>query len=99
EELLADVSLDRRTMIVFAAGLSRRTGSLACPDGQGTGKAACATTDDGPAWKGLAHCPYVPALLQLAQTLHQREGVPRLFVVTNGAAGMAGDPHLDLGQA
>jgi hypothetical protein len=41
----------------------------------------------------------VPALLQLAQALHKREGVPRLFVVTNGAAGVAGDQALDLGQA
>ena len=76
-ELLADVPLDRRTLIVFAAGLSMGDS----------------------AWKGLAECPAVPMLLQLAQTLHKREGVPRLFVVTNGAAGVTGDPPLDLGQA
>ena len=52
-----------------------------------------------PAGKGLAACPYVPSLLQLAQTLHKREGVPRLFVVTSGAAGVPGDRDLDLGQA
>ena len=77
DELLADVPLDRRTLIVFAAGLA--------PNHTG--------------WKGLADCPAVPSLLQLAQTLHKREGVPRLFVVTNGAAGVPGDRQLDLGQA
>ncbi len=77
DELLADLPLDRRTLIVFAAGLS-------------------SVPSD---WKGLAECPAVPLLLQLAQTLHKREGVPRLVVVTNGAAGVPGDRHLDLGQA
>lgn len=77
DELLADVPLDRRTLIVFAAGL---------------------TTVDSE-WTELADCPAVRSLLQLAQTLHKREGVPRLFVVTNGAAGVAGDQPLDLGQA
>lgn len=77
DELLANVPLDRRTLIVFAAGLK--------------------TFDSG--WNGLADCPAVPSLLQLAQTLHKREGVPRLFVVTNGAAGVSGDQQLDLGQA
>ncbi len=77
DELLANVPLDRRTLIVFAAGLSSIPAD----------------------WKGLAHCPAVPLLLQLAQTLQKREGVPRLFVVTNGAAGVPGDQHLDLGQA
>ena len=80
DELLAEVPLDRRTLIVFAPGLS--------------GKSRTAS-----GWTGLADCPYVPSLLQLAQTLHKREGVPRLHVVTNGAAGVAGDQHLDLGQA
>jgi NADPH:quinone reductase-like Zn-dependent oxidoreductase len=37
--------------------------------------------------------------LQLAQTLHKREGVPRLYVVTNGAADVGGGEHLDLGQS
>ena len=50
-------------------------------------------------WKGLAHCPHVPTLLQLVQTLLKRQGVPRLCVVTNGAAGVAGDQQLDLRQA
>lgn len=77
DELLADVPLDRRTLIVFASGLKTFTAG----------------------WKGLAECPAVPSLLQLAQTLHQREGVPRLFVVTNGAADVTGDQQLDLGQA
>jgi hypothetical protein len=79
--LLADVPLDRRTLIVFAASVGR----IDHPSING--------------WEGLAGCPYVPALLQLAQTLLKREGVPQLFVVTNGAAGMAGDKDLDLGQA
>jgi acyl transferase domain-containing protein/NADPH:quinone reductase-like Zn-dependent oxidoreductase/surfactin synthase thioesterase subunit len=79
DELLADVPLDRRTLIVFAPALSR---SLA-----------------GSGWNGLADCPFVPSLLQLAQTLHKREGVPRLNIVTNSAAGVGGDRHLDLGQA
>jgi acyl transferase domain-containing protein/NADPH:quinone reductase-like Zn-dependent oxidoreductase/surfactin synthase thioesterase subunit/NADP-dependent 3-hydroxy acid dehydrogenase YdfG/acyl carrier protein len=77
DELLADVPLDRRTLIVFAAGL----------------------TPAGRDWRGLAECPYVPSFLRLAQTLHRREGVPRLVLVTNGAAGADGDGHLDLGQA
>ena len=75
--LLADVPLDRRTSIVFLAGLA--------PDSNG--------------WHGLDRCPAAPMLLHLAQTLQKREGVPRLFVVTNGVAGVAGDAHLDLGQA
>lgn len=99
DDLLADVPLDRRTLIVFAAGLSRGIGSLACPAGTETGKAACPTTEGVPGWHGLTRCPYVPFLLDLAQTLHKREGVPRLYVVTNGAAGVAGDKDLDLGQA
>jgi acyl transferase domain-containing protein/NADPH:quinone reductase-like Zn-dependent oxidoreductase/surfactin synthase thioesterase subunit/NADP-dependent 3-hydroxy acid dehydrogenase YdfG len=77
DELLADIPLDRRTLIVFAAGLSP------CLSG----------------WRELADVPHVPSLLQLAQTLHRREGVPRLCVVTRGGAGVAGDPQLDLGQA
>ena len=95
DELLADVPLDRRTTIVFAAGMKTivdgRTGTLARrwpEDGQ-----------ECPSYKGLSDCPAVPSLLKLAQTLHKREGVPRLFVVTNGAAGVAGDQSLDLGQA
>src|SRR5262249_51081824 len=52
-----------------------------------------------PGWRGLAGCPHVPSLLQLAQTLQKREGVPRLFVVTRGAAGVPGDRDLDLSQA
>jgi NADPH:quinone reductase-like Zn-dependent oxidoreductase/surfactin synthase thioesterase subunit/NADP-dependent 3-hydroxy acid dehydrogenase YdfG len=52
-----------------------------------------------PGWKGLAACPDVPSLLQLAQTLQKREGVPRLFVVTRGTAGVPGDRDLDLAQA
>ncbi|MEO8164985.1 MAG: SDR family NAD(P)-dependent oxidoreductase, partial [Betaproteobacteria bacterium] len=75
--LLADTLLDRRTLIVFVAGL-----------------AACQT-----GWKGLANCAAVPALLRLAQTLHKREAVSRLCVVTVGAAGLADDRQLDLGQA
>jgi acyl transferase domain-containing protein/NADPH:quinone reductase-like Zn-dependent oxidoreductase/surfactin synthase thioesterase subunit/NADP-dependent 3-hydroxy acid dehydrogenase YdfG len=86
DDLLADVPLDRRTLMVFAAGLDRRGPSSAEPS---------ADSD----WQGLARCLYVPALLQLAQTLHKRQGVPRLCVVTSGAAGVAGDRHLDLGQA
>src|SRR5262249_5324886 len=87
DELLADVPLDRRCLIVFAAGLSP-----ACDDGSsGAG--------GGRSWNGLAQCPAVPQLLHLAQTLIQREGVPRLVVVTNGAGGVDGDHDLDLGQA
>ena len=95
DELLADVPLDRRTLIVFAAGLmtneSRRTGTL-----------ARRTSDDGqecPSYTRLADYPAIPLLLQLAQMLHRREGVPRLCIVTNGAAGVGGDRQLDLGQA
>ncbi|MCH8149690.1 MAG: SDR family NAD(P)-dependent oxidoreductase, partial [Planctomycetes bacterium] len=77
DEMLADIPLDRRTLIVFAAGLSR-----------------CESV-----WRGLAECPYVPSLLHLAQSLHRNEGVPRLCVVTRGAAGLDGDQQLDLGQA
>ena len=93
DELLADVPLDRRTLIVFAAGMScSRT-----RESSDRSLTTSATSDFG--WQGLADCPAVPLLLQLAQTLHKREGVPRLFVVTNGAAGVAGDQPLDLGQA
>ena len=95
DELLADVPLDRRTLIVFAAGMKTNV------DGR-TGTLARRWPEDGqecPSYKGLADCPAVPSLLQLAQTLHKREGVPRLFVVTNGAASVAGDQPLDLGQA
>ncbi len=77
EEWLAEIPLDRRTLIVFAAGLS-------------TSRSI---------WKGLADYPAVPLLLRLAQTVHNREGVPRLFVITNGAANVEGDRQLDLGQA
>ncbi len=78
DDLLADVALDRRTLIVFAA---------------------LNASGPNPGWQGLAGCPAAPMLLRLAQTLQKREGVPRLFVVTNGAAGAVGDAHLDLGQA
>ncbi len=77
DELLADVPLDRRTLIVFVAANAQRQ----------------------PSWQGLADCPHVPAFLQLAQLLQKREGVPRLALVTNGAAGVPGDEQLDLGQA
>jgi NADPH:quinone reductase-like Zn-dependent oxidoreductase/surfactin synthase thioesterase subunit/acyl carrier protein len=77
DNLLADVPLDRRTLVVFLAGLN----------------------PDSSRWQGLDSCPAAPMFLELAQTLQKREGVPRLFVVTNGAAGVAGDAHLDLGQA
>ena len=87
DELLADVSLDRRTVVVFLAGLSAARPLI--PGGNVPPYV----------WKGLAECPFVPSLLQLAQTLQKREGVPRLFVVTNGAAGAASDTDLDLGQA
>jgi acyl transferase domain-containing protein/NADPH:quinone reductase-like Zn-dependent oxidoreductase/surfactin synthase thioesterase subunit len=80
DELLQDVPLDRRTLMVFAAGLRRGTDSLADPL-LGPARSACAT------------------LLSLAQTLHRREGVPRLCLVTSGAGGVAGDTHLDLSQA
>ncbi len=96
DELLADVPLDRRTLIVFAAGLSdsrtQRSRTRESSD-----QSLTTTADSG--WNGLANCPAVPSLLQLAQTLHKREGVPRLFVVTNGAASVADDLPLDLGQA
>src|SRR5262249_60657650 len=84
---LADVPLARRCLIVFAAGLSPASG------GETSGASR------GRSWNGLAHCPAVPQLLHLAQTLIQREGVPRLVVVTNGAGGVDGDHDLDLGQA
>lgn len=77
DELLAEIPLDRRTLIVFAAGMARRESS----------------------WRGLAECPSVPSLLHLAQTLHRNEGVPRLCVITRGAAGLDDDRPLDLGQA
>jgi phthiocerol/phenolphthiocerol synthesis type-I polyketide synthase C len=85
DELLADVPLDRRTSIVFAAGLP--------PNAMQADRLSDAD------WNGLEKCPAVPSLLQLAQTLLKREGVPNLFVVTNGAAGVDGDQHLDLSQA
>src|SRR5205814_1256930 len=75
DDLLADVTLDRRTLIIFVASLHRHTLTNAPPEA---------------GWAGLAACPWIPALLQLAQTLHRRQGVPRLVVVTNGAAGVAG---------
>lgn len=77
DDALADVPLDRRTLIVFAAGLS--------------------AVDS--AWKGLGEYPAVPLFLQLAQTLQRREGVPRVYVLTNGAGGVMLDQQLDLGQA
>src|SRR5262249_39012852 len=55
--LLADVPLDRRCLIVFAAGLSP------APDGGTSGPGR------GRSWNGLAHCPAVPQLLHLAQSL------------------------------
>ncbi len=97
DKLLADVPLDRRTLIVFAASLNSRIRQNA---GDGEANSTRTLADAAAAgWKGLAYCPYVPSLLQLAQALQKREGVPRLFVVTNGAAGVAGDKDLDLGQA
>jgi acyl transferase domain-containing protein len=99
-EMLANVPLDRRTLIVFAAGLSGAQEPVRQPflSAEASGKQEC-PPHNGHGWKGLCECPSVPALLSLAQTLHKREGVPRLCVVTNGAAGVAGDAHLDLGQA
>ena len=96
DELLAEVPLDRRTLIVFAAGLTKNVEQAARQLDSPVGSTSEPSV---PRWKGLADCPAVPSLLQLAQTLHKREGVPRLFVVTNGAAGVAGDQPLDLGQA
>ena len=87
DDLLADVPLDRRCMIVFAAGLSS---AIDEPD------LARSRTRS---WTGLKDCPAVPLLLQLAQAVLKREGVPRVFVVTNGAAGLDGDRDIDLGQA
>ena len=72
--MLADVPLDRRTLIVFAAGVEQAARLL-----ESTGEPPVLR------WNGLADCPAIPLLLQLAQTLHKREGVPRLLVVTNGA--------------
>ncbi|WP_068136331.1 type I polyketide synthase [Roseimaritima ulvae] len=77
DELLSETPLDRRTLLVFAGGLSEET----LP------------------WKGLDSYPAVPMLLQLAQTLQKREGVPRFCVVTNGATAVSDDKSLDLGQA
>lgn len=77
DERLADVPLDRRTLIVFAAGLADRR----------------------PGWTRLADNSCVLSLLQLAQIIHRRQGVPRLFVVTTGATGFLHDDPLDLGQA
>ncbi|MEJ7594159.1 MAG: SDR family NAD(P)-dependent oxidoreductase [Planctomycetaceae bacterium] len=77
DEVLADVTLDRRTLVVFARGLSHSNFG----------------------WSELAEYPAVPSLLKLAQTLQKRAGVPRLFVVTNGATNVAGDCELNLGQA
>lgn len=51
------------------------------------------------AWKGVTDCPHVMALLHLAQALQKREGVPRVFVVTKGAAGVPADATMNLGQA
>ncbi|WP_068136335.1 type I polyketide synthase [Roseimaritima ulvae] len=64
DDLLADVPLDRRALVVFAA---QRTA-----ESQG--------------WSELQDCPAVGSLLALAQTLHRREAVPRLVVVTTAAA-------------
>lgn len=77
DELLVDITLDRRTMIVLAAG----------------------TSHEGSTWTTLSDCREVPLLLALAKTLHRREGVPRLFIVTNGASDAEGDQLLDLRQA
>jgi acyl transferase domain-containing protein/surfactin synthase thioesterase subunit/NAD(P)-dependent dehydrogenase (short-subunit alcohol dehydrogenase family)/acyl carrier protein len=102
DHLLADVPMDRRTLIVLAPGLS-----MGAVGGQApfSASASCLQAPKKvpdpfpPPWKGLANSPWIPAFLQLAQTLHKREGVPRLFLVTNGAAGVTGDRNLDLGQA
>lgn len=77
EELLSDLHLDRRMLLVFAVGLSKGNSG----------------------WGGLSACPAVPTLLHLAQTLHKKEGVPRLCVVTNGATHVKDDKSLDLGQS
>ena len=76
DELLREVPLDRRALVVFVG-----------------------VNADGSDWRGLGCCAQIPLLLRLAQALHRREGVPRLFVVTSCAAGVAGDANLDLGQA
>lgn len=100
DELLADVPLDRRTLIVFAAGLSPNAVRADGLPGVALDFAGEPTVPGRSSnWKELEGCPAVPSLLQLAQTLHKRDGVPRLCVVTNGAAGVSGDGQLDLGQA
>ncbi|MBX9679350.1 MAG: SDR family NAD(P)-dependent oxidoreductase [Gemmataceae bacterium] len=58
-----------------------------------------AAAEGEPRWKGLAESPFVPAFLQVAQLLQKREGVPRFYLITNGAGGVPGDEQLDLGQA
>lgn len=95
DDSLADIALDRRTLIVFAAGLSQSRQPHIGHVPQTLTTSAASDSN----WRGLADCPAVPSLLELAQTLCKREGVPRLFVVTNGAADVAGDQSLDLGQA
>lgn len=77
-ELLADIPLDRRTLIVFVAA--------------STANEAGSSNSD---WPGLENCPSVPVLLELAQTVLKREGVPRLCVVTNGAAGQIAESQLN----
>ena len=77
-DLLADVPLDRRTLIVFAAGVNRQPAA---------------------GWSRLADFPSVALLLQLAPTLQNRDAAASLYILSNGAAGVPGDEHLDLGQA
>lgn len=50
-------------------------------------------------WQGLSDQRQVPALLQLAKILHQRQGVSTLGIVTRSAAGVADDQRLVLGDA
>ncbi len=95
DELLANVPLDRRTLIVFAAGMKtcieRRTGTLARQ-----------TPGDGrecPSYNGLANCPAVPSLLQLAQTLHKREGGAASVCRYQRRGGCGGRPAIGFGSS
>ena len=99
---LSDVALDRRTLVVFAAGLCEAgsTGGTGSTVEAGFSVEAGSTIGaSDSAWTTLADCPQVASLLELAQTLHRREAVPRLCVVTSGAAGVPGDSSLNLRQS
>lgn len=86
DAFLNNVPMDRRTLVVFAAGLA-------------TANVSSGIREKPSDWTRLEDCPSISLLLGTAQMIYEREGAPNLTVVTNGAGGVSGDRRMNLEQA